>query len=173
MVCNLFIKLHTYFSVSDNTTHEAFGVSVHVYGSANVTQCLEIINVFLKSADGNWCYQKPCAIGATYQPPVGDVDFYAISAFTYAPRHLDAVDDNGVLDVRLLMKNAASFCAKVNIRRSFNNDTCSFCFENVLGTIKFASYSGMRKDLRHSMVALKLYTNITLGEKRLLFVFFD
>ncbi|WAR18661.1 ENTP1-like protein [Mya arenaria] len=96
----------------DNTTHTAFGDSVHIYGSANVTKCLEIIDIFLKSADDSWCNPKPCAIGAVYQPPVARTDFYAISAFSYAPRHLQAVDDHGLLDIPLLKENAIAYCEK-------------------------------------------------------------
>ncbi|XP_053402634.1 ectonucleoside triphosphate diphosphohydrolase 1-like isoform X3 [Mercenaria mercenaria] len=98
--------------VGDNTTVLFSGKSVHIKGSSNSTQCLEIIDIFLKTADDNWCYPKPCAIGRTYQPPVGNLVFYAISAFVYTPTYLNALDELGRLDMKLLKSNAIQYCQK-------------------------------------------------------------
>ncbi|KAL4238098.1 hypothetical protein ACF0H5_002810 [Mactra antiquata] len=96
----------------DNTTVSLFQESVHIQGTANVTKCLEIIEIFLRTADDDWCYPKPCAIGRTYQPPVKNLVFYAISAFSYAPTYLEAVDEQGLLDLTLLKTNAVEYCDK-------------------------------------------------------------
>lgn len=98
---------------SDDTTFTALGKSVQIRGSGNVTKCLEIINIFLQSADDNWCHPKPCAIGRTYQPSVQNIVFYAIAAFQYAPTYLEAIDKHGRLDLHLLKRNAEIYCQKV------------------------------------------------------------
>ncbi|XP_060581935.1 ectonucleoside triphosphate diphosphohydrolase 1-like isoform X2 [Ruditapes philippinarum] len=96
----------------DNTTVLSSGNSVHIMGSSNSSQCLEIIEIFLKTAADNWCYPKPCAIGRTYQPSVGNLVFYAISAFVYSPTYLNALDELGRLDMQLLKTNAVQYCQK-------------------------------------------------------------
>lgn len=96
----------------DNSSLVVFGKSVHIKGTANTTMCLEIIDIFLRTADDNWCYPKPCAIGRVYQPPVKDIVFYAISAFVYAPTYLAALDDMGRMNLALLKTNALKYCRK-------------------------------------------------------------
>jgi apyrase len=105
-------KIALFFS--DNTTVLSSGNSVHIMGSSNSSQCLEIIDIFLKTATDNWCYPKPCAIGRTYQPLVGNLVFYAISAFVYSPTYLNALDELGRLDMQLLKTNAVQYCQKVS-----------------------------------------------------------
>ena len=99
--------------ITDNTTMSTSQGSVHIVGSANTYKCLEILEVFLRTAEDSWCYPKPCAIGRTYQPAVGNTLFYAISAFVYAPTYLKAVDKQGRLNISLLLENAEIFCSKV------------------------------------------------------------
>lgn len=96
----------------DNKTVLSLGESVHIQGSSNSEECLKIISIFLETADDSWCYPKPCAIGRTYQPPVQDLVFYAISAFAYAPTYLEALDEVGRLNLTLLKSKAAQHCSK-------------------------------------------------------------
>lgn len=103
------------FLFTDNATVTAFGKSVLINGSGNVTKCLEIIDFFLKSADDKWCHPKPCAIGRTYQPSVSGIVFYAIAAFQYAPKYLNAVNELGKLNLTLLQQNAEIYCKKVSV----------------------------------------------------------
>lgn len=100
--------------MTDNTTRSTLDYAVHIIGSANTTKCLEIIQEFLQAVDDTWCYPKPCAIGSVYQPPVGDIEFYALAAFTYAPTYLKAVDEYGGLNITLLRENAEIYCRKVD-----------------------------------------------------------
>jgi len=102
-----------FFFLVDDVMFTALGKSVQIRGSGNVTKCLDIINFFLKSADDKWCYPKPCAIGRTYQPSVRHTVFYAISAFQYAPKYLEAIDSLNRLNVSLLKRNANIYCQKV------------------------------------------------------------
>lgn len=110
----LIIKKYNNYVILDNTSIISSGESVHIKGTANTTKCLEIIDIFLKTADDNWCYPKPCAIGATYQPPVMDTEFYAIAAFVFAPTYLNASDSMGRLNISALKSNALKYCSKVN-----------------------------------------------------------
>lgn len=96
----------------DNKTHMFLGQSVHIFGTADVAKCLNIIDHFLKTAEDNWCYPKPCAIARTYQPPVGDEVFFAVAAFRYAPEYLRAIDASDRLNVSLLRTRAETYCSK-------------------------------------------------------------
>ncbi|KAL3874091.1 hypothetical protein ACJMK2_037154 [Sinanodonta woodiana] len=97
----------------DNTSVvDSAGNSVHVIGSGDPEKCLQIINIFLESGEEDFCHPKPCAIGRTYQPSVGGIIFYAISAFLHAPRHLGALDSLNRLNARVMKENATEHCQK-------------------------------------------------------------
>ena len=100
--------------IADNTTITVANVSVHITGAANIYKCLEILEVFLRTASDSWCYPKPCAIGRTYQPAVGKTVFYAISAFVYAPTYLEALDGEGRLNISLMLEKAERYCSQVS-----------------------------------------------------------
>ena len=105
----------TFSCFADNTTFSTSNGSVQVAGSASIYKCLEILEFFLRTAEDSWCYPKPCAIGRTYQPAVGNTVFYAISAFVYAPTYLGAVDSHGRLNISLLLEKAEVYCSKVRL----------------------------------------------------------
>ena len=89
--------------------------SVIIKGSGDPDLCLTILQSFLRSAQSTMCYPKPCTIGNTYQPAVSSQAFYAISAFTYAPKKLKAVENTKQLDIELLNSTAFQYCTKVFI----------------------------------------------------------
>ncbi|KAL5008133.1 hypothetical protein ScPMuIL_013714 [Solemya velum] len=86
--------------------------SVLIKGGGDAQKCLEILNVFLKSAEDHKCYPKPCAIGQTYQPDLGSDVFFATQAFKYAPRALQAVDSLGRLQLEKMKEAAIQYCAQ-------------------------------------------------------------
>ncbi|XP_076097849.1 ectonucleoside triphosphate diphosphohydrolase 1-like isoform X3 [Mytilus galloprovincialis] len=96
----------------DTTTKIYMGATKTFIGEGNPSKCLTIINSFLKSAADDMCYPKPCAIGRTYQPSIGTDNFYAIAAFTYAPRSLGTVDSSGKLNMSRLNETAFNYCQK-------------------------------------------------------------
>lgn len=106
-------KMTFHFFVGDTTTMIYMGATKTFIGEGNPTKCLTIINSFLKSAADDMCYPKPCAIGRTYQPSIGTDNFYAIAAFTYAPRSLGTVDSSGKLNMSRLNDTAFDYCQKV------------------------------------------------------------
>ncbi|ESP02318.1 hypothetical protein LOTGIDRAFT_238045 [Lottia gigantea] len=83
-----------------------------IYGSGNVTQCRNIIQIFLKKAEGDGCSPKPCAIGSVYQPNVTNITFYAIGAFKYAPGDLGAIDSTKRLNITKFNSLTEKHCAK-------------------------------------------------------------
>ncbi|XP_070180645.1 ectonucleoside triphosphate diphosphohydrolase 6-like isoform X2 [Littorina saxatilis] len=85
-------------------------VTVKVKGTGDPARCESMLRNILRPAVSR-CSPRPCAIGERYQPPVGNLSFYAISAFVYAPRSLDAVEDGGVLNITKLRLNAWDYCA--------------------------------------------------------------
>ncbi|KAK3604395.1 hypothetical protein CHS0354_015529 [Potamilus streckersoni] len=91
---------------------DSAGNSVLVIGSGHPDKCLQIINIFLESADEDFCHPKPCAIGRTYQPSVGGIIFYAISAFLHATQHLGALDSLNRLNARVMKEKATEHCQK-------------------------------------------------------------
>lgn len=89
-------------------------MTVIVRGGGNPQLCLTLLEYFLQSADKDMCYPKPCAIGQTYQPPVGTDIFYAISAFYYAPNALKVLGNSKRLRIEYLNETAHIYCRKVS-----------------------------------------------------------
>ena len=52
--------------------------------------------------------------GSVYQPAVPNITFYATQAFTYAPKNLQAVDENKILDIERLRERAIYHCNRVS-----------------------------------------------------------
>ncbi|KAK3092825.1 hypothetical protein FSP39_007653 [Pinctada imbricata] len=106
--------------------------SVIVRGSGDPEKCLSIINSFLQSARASMCYPKPCTIGSVYQPSVGKDIFYAIAAFTYAPKSLKAVDSTRKLDLEKLNETAFQYCRQTlgqvskqySVEQKYASDYC-------------------------------------------------
>lgn len=108
----------------DNSTYtdEDTAVAVIVRGGGNPPLCLTLLEYFLQSADKDMCYPKPCAIGQTYQPPVGTDIFYAISAFYYAPNALKVLGNSKRLRIEHLNETAHIYCRKNLSQAVVDND---------------------------------------------------
>ena len=107
-----FIFLHCLSDALNFTTSS--GTTIEVVGRGNHSECQTILDMFLKTAEDSWCYPKPCAIGRTYQPSVGNMLFYAIAGFVYSPTYLGALGDRNRLNISLLRQNAQVLCGKVS-----------------------------------------------------------
>merc|ERR1719300_1279247 len=80
-------------------------------GMSNPTACQAILTRLLKPAQNSSCSPKPCTIGSRYQPPFGDLAFFATSAFRYAPTELETIEADGKLNVTKLKKVAEEYCS--------------------------------------------------------------
>ncbi|XP_076443009.1 ectonucleoside triphosphate diphosphohydrolase 2-like [Babylonia areolata] len=116
----------------DRSTFPWQGETYQVLGTGNATLCEQVLSAILSPPDPSLCSPGPCAIGDTYQPLVGEQSFYAISAFLYAPKHLDAVEDHDVLNIVRLQENARKYCdltvseavAQTGTRARFASNDC-------------------------------------------------
>ncbi|KAJ8308161.1 hypothetical protein KUTeg_013035 [Tegillarca granosa] len=102
--------------LGDTSTYvdENSGTTVTVLGGGDPDNCLELLQYFLRTANHDMCWPKPCAIGPIYQPSIGTDIFYAISAFVYAPMVHGSLNNNGRLDIEHLNSTAFEYCQKTN-----------------------------------------------------------
>lgn len=109
-----------YFFLGDTSTYvdKRSGTKVTVLGGGDPDACLDLLQYFLRTANDDMCWPKPCAIGPIYQPSIGTDIFYAVSAFVYAPTVHGSIN-NGRLDIEHLNNTAFEYCQKVKIPLGF------------------------------------------------------
>ncbi|GAB1601137.1 ectonucleoside triphosphate diphosphohydrolase 8-like isoform X1 [Argonauta hians] len=114
------------------TTTNKKGESITVIGKGDADQCKNILEDFLNKQPPSNCSPKPCGIGTTYQTPIGDTIFYAISAFVYPTAHITSTDANDRLDINMMIKNTRAYCKmtveeaveKTGSRAKYASDNC-------------------------------------------------
>eukprot|EP00106_Octopus_bimaculoides_P015269 XP_014782711.1 PREDICTED: ectonucleoside triphosphate diphosphohydrolase 4-like [Octopus bimaculoides] len=95
----------------DNATvSDENGRSVIMIGNGNAESCREILEDFLNKQPPSDCSPKPCSIGTTYQSPLGDTIFYAVSAFVYPTNQINSTDADERLNMDLMIKNTKTYC---------------------------------------------------------------
>ncbi|XP_029642107.1 ectonucleoside triphosphate diphosphohydrolase 8 isoform X1 [Octopus sinensis] len=95
----------------DNTTvSDENGRSIVMIGNGNAESCREILEDFLNKQPPSDCSPKPCSIGTTYQSPLGDTIFYAVSAFVYPTNQINSTDADERLNMDLMIKNTKTYC---------------------------------------------------------------
>ncbi|CAL1527535.1 unnamed protein product [Lymnaea stagnalis] len=88
------------------------GITYSMKGTGSPSECQEILKTILKPWTGMDCQPKPCAIGPVYQPSVSGKKFFATQAYTYAPKNLQALPKDGVLNIDRLEQAAFKHCNK-------------------------------------------------------------
>ncbi|KAK7474698.1 hypothetical protein BaRGS_00034063 [Batillaria attramentaria] len=84
-------------------------VSRKVVGTGDPAECERVLTQVLDPV-GGLCSPTPCSIRDRYQPAVGSMGFYGISAFLYAPNNLGAIEDDQTLNITKLRRNAWKHC---------------------------------------------------------------
>ncbi|KAK3780099.1 hypothetical protein RRG08_036626 [Elysia crispata] len=140
-------------------------------GTGNPEKCEGILTLMLEPHRGNKCQPKPCAIGPVYQPQLPNITFYATQAFTYAPKNLEVIGSNKILDIDRLREAAFHHCnrtleeaeADSNMSKRFASDDClTALYMTVLLTTSY----GFKRDTSHIKVTSKLggeYIDWALG----------
>ena len=83
-------------------------------GSGDPAGCIQLLHRIVRKAEPSSCYPKPCAIGVFYQPTIdSETSFYALDAFIYALKPIDALTTDGTYVPRTGFEKAAEFCSKV------------------------------------------------------------
>ncbi|XP_041351275.1 ectonucleoside triphosphate diphosphohydrolase 1-like [Gigantopelta aegis] len=117
----------------DSTTFkDELGDTFEFRGTGNPDLCAEHIRHFLRKASDSMCQPKPCAVGAVYQPSVGNMTFYATQGFVYTLQNVKALGEDRILNITKLRAIGDEYCQKsldsvieqLKINRKFASEEC-------------------------------------------------
>ena len=88
-------------------------------GTSDPDGCQKIVDIFVYKAPDYNCHPKPCAISTVYQPTIDpNKQFYALSAFLFNLRDINALDENGRFTPRGTTIAARAYCSKVILQNA-------------------------------------------------------
>ena len=101
--------------IDDERTVKVKGKTVSIQGDGNSTECMRIIDTFMKPAPDFLCFPKPCTIGGIYAPPIPEINFVALGNIYATSVELGVLNETGDLDLLLLLTRASYYCTKVRV----------------------------------------------------------
>ena len=111
IIVNMYIV--TFILIDDERTVKVKGKTVIIQGDGNSTECMRIIETFMKPAPDFLCFPKPCTIGGIYAPPIPEINFVALGNIYATSVELGVLNETGDLDLLLLLSRASFYCTKV------------------------------------------------------------
>ncbi|GFO34619.1 ectonucleoside triphosphate diphosphohydrolase 3 [Plakobranchus ocellatus] len=107
-------------------------LTLTMQGTGDPERCEDLLFEVLRPYIGSNCQPKPCAIGPVYQPKLPNMTFYATQAFEYAPRNLEAVGSDKILNLGKLREAAFHHCNRTldeaardsGMDKEFASDDC-------------------------------------------------
>lgn len=132
--------------------------NIKVTGTGDPPQCERVLAQLLQPfSDSSMCSPTPCGIGDRYQPAVGSMVFYGISALLFAPENMGAIEDDLTLNITKLRHNAWKHCNRTleraqNVSGANPNFASNDCLVGLFIPLLLKSF-GFRADDSHIILA--------------------